>query len=60
MAFSFSARPNARQTQPVGAERIGLENLGAGLDVLLMDSANQVGAERFSSSKQRLMKTPWA
>ena len=58
MSFSFSAMPKARQARPVGAERVGFEDLGAGLDVFLVDLAHHVGRGEFSSSKQRLMNTP--
>ena len=43
MSPSFSAMPNAASRGAVGAERVGFQDLGAGLDVLLVDLAHQVG-----------------
>ncbi len=43
MACSFSAMPKAARRGRLGAEGVGLEDLGAGFDVLLVDLADQVG-----------------
>ena len=56
---NFGAQSVAREPESVGAERIGLENLGTGLKVLFMHSQNHARDPTDSTRrKQRLMKTP--
>ncbi len=43
MSRTFSAQSESPQARAGGAEGIGLEDLGAGLDVLLVNLADQVG-----------------
>ena len=54
------AQAERAQLDAVGAERVGLDDIGAGAQVLGMHAADQVGVLRFSDSKQRLMNTPLA
>ena len=53
------AEAEGAQLDAVGAERVGLDDVGAGAHVLAgAPRATRSGCVRFSASKQRLMKTP--
>ena len=54
------AQAERAQLDAVGAERVGLDDVGAGAQVFGVNARDQVGCVRFSDSKQRLMKTPFA
>jgi len=48
------------ELEPVGAEGVGLEDLGARLETLAVHLADELGELRFSSSKERFKKAPFA
>ena len=60
MSRSRSARPKPRSLMRLAPNVFVSIDIRAGANVVVMHLGDRLGSARFSASKQRLMKTPFA